>query len=160
VFRCFCGCGRRVGVRDWTADRHGRQTGWLVQSLADATEMLSLDGLTTPAYTRVVTAAHEWQGIWVSVVHGEARSGDVDVDGWRRWRDTAIAMLHRTMDAYEARWLEDATATGAAREADPIWTSRWSCSDARGQCAGRERRRLPDRAHDRRRRDHQRSPAD
>ena len=156
---CFCGCGRRTRLRDWNADRCGRQTGWLVQSLADATEMLSPDALPTPAYTRSVTAAHEWEDVWASVAHGHAQSRDVDRDAWKRWRSNAFAMLDDIMDAYEARWLEGATAAGRQTETGQIWTP-GPFVQVRDQCRDRERRHLRDRARDRRRRDRQQSPAD
>ena len=159
MVRCFCGCGRRTRLRDWNADRYGRQTGWLVQSLADATEMLSLDALPTRAYTRSVTAAHDWQDAWASVVHGEAPSRAVDHDAWKHWRHNAFAMLDRIMDAYEARWLEGPTAVGPQTETGQMWTPA-PFVQVREQCRDGERRHLRDRARDRGRRDHQQSPAD
>jgi hypothetical protein len=144
-------------VRDWNANRHGKQTGWLVQSLATATEMLSVDALTAPAYTRFVTAAHEWRDVWGSIVHGEAQPRDVDRDAWTHWRDKAIALLDRIMDAYEARWLEGATAAWLQRETSQLWTAAPRVQ-VREKCRDRERRHLHDRARHRRRRDREQSP--
>ena len=157
VPRCFCGCGRRTRLRDWNAARHGQRTGRLVQSLTTATEMLNLDAHTIPAYTRLVTAAHDWQDVWASVVHSGAQSQNIDHHEWTQWRDNAIAMLDRLMDAYEARWLEGATAAELQRETDQLWTPPPRVP-VREQCRDRQRPPRLDRARHRRRRDRQQSP--
>ena len=105
--------------------------------------MLSVDALTAPAYTRYVTAAHEWRDVWGSIVHGEAQPRDVDRDAWTHWRDKAIALLDRIMDAYEARWLEGATAAWLQRETSQLWTAAPRVQ-VREKCRDRERRHLHD----------------
>ena len=79
-----------------------------MDAVGDATEMVSLDALTKPEYSRFSTMAHGWQEIWASVVHGEVRSGGVDRDAWIQWRKEAVEMLERTRAMIEG--------VGAGRE--------------------------------------------
>lgn len=77
----------------WNADRYGRQAVWLLDSLGDATEAVSLAALTTPEYTEFMKLGNGWRHIWASVVHGETGFRGVDRRAWKRWRVEAVERI-------------------------------------------------------------------
>jgi hypothetical protein len=92
---CFCGCGRRVGLRSWNADRYGKQAKWLLESVSDAAQAVSAGAVTRPEHTQFIEEAHRWEGIWAGVVHGEPTPEKVDRAAWHRWYGDSVEMLDR-----------------------------------------------------------------
>jgi hypothetical protein len=111
---CFCGCGRKIGFWDRTANSYGKTAKLFVGKLKE------LDLPEEEHWQVFMEDGHKWFDAYAAAVHGELALKTLSTRDWKRWRNLAYQVV-KEAEANNAKlgdWIieEGLTPTQAAEK--------------------------------------------
>jgi hypothetical protein len=84
---CFCGCGRKIGFWERTANNYGKTAKLLVGKLDE------LDFDDEPDYQLLRERGREWFDDYAAATHGEIPLKTLSTRDWKQWRKIAYRVV-------------------------------------------------------------------